>query len=218
MRLWAEFQVEITRRTIVAARKFLPALFSALGFGVVEVLISLLRPVSIEIGGYKFPILIPFWEDVTKILCYLVVIIAFGSLFTSFTCRNYVLNIARNRAKSTRAKRAAENSRIPISENNAGARSLSATEVRRQWELIRMERELREIKGCMDPGAEPITDVEAFEILIPLLCAVLLMLLILWPIILIVSFIAALVLGIKGSLNLVLARIVEFILRGAFRL
>ena len=214
---------EIIHRTSSAAKMFLPFLLLLISSAVTVVLISLAHPVFIEISGYKFPIFMPYFEHATKIVCYAIIGIVFCSLFVSFTFRKHVLAIARDRAKS-KAEYNARKYPEPSVKHAARNEPLSALEIRRRWELIRMERELselderrRKLNNQMNLDEEPLTDFEAFEILIPMLGGILLLLALVWHVVLVAGFIVVLVLGVRGTMNLVLNRMVDFVLRGAFR-
>src|SRR4051812_44279867 len=94
---------EITLRTIAAAKTFFPLLVLLIAVPVLLVLISLASPVFVRIGNYEFPILIPYFENLTKIGYYIVVYIAFLSLFISVTFRNYAIRFFRRMERKRRS-------------------------------------------------------------------------------------------------------------------
>lgn len=210
---------ELAHRTSVAAKMFFPPLLLAIGFAIIEVLISLTHPVFIALGDVNFPVYLPYWEEATKTTCYIIADIAFCSLFISFTFRDFIVRLARKRAKLAKRRHAHNKRSDDFQQRGVDKHQRSHTEIRMEWERIRIERELHDYElQKIKLNTEPITDLEAMEIIVPTLCTIALLLLLLWPVILIITLVAVLILAIRGTLNLVLTRIVDLIFRGAFRL
>jgi len=211
---------EIVFRTGMAARVFLPPLALVIGCSLLLVIISLAHPFSLRIGNYQLPIFMPYAEQITKILCYVVVYAGFCSLFISATVRHHVIQFFQKRSRLKNPVPSRSSSSASLSKGSDRPRSQA--EIRMGWERVQIERRLRDFhddqQKRLGPDAEPITDFEAFEILVPMLCAVILLLLLLWPIVLIVTLLTVTILALRGTLRLVLARIVDFVFRGAFRL
>lgn len=214
----ASFGAEIAHRVGRAARNFLPPLLLALAFAICEVLISLAHPVFIEIGGYDFPIFMPYLENLTKVLCYIIVAVAFLFFFVGVIFRDYIIKLLRNKAALT--KRSINDVSINTSVTHNSSKRHSRMEIRMEWDIIRMERELRDLRELqrLSSDADLRTDFEVAEILLPLFCVIVLLLLLLWPIILIMTIGTISILMLRGTLNLVIIRIVDFVFRGAFRL
>src|SRR4029077_11474701 len=113
-------------------------------------------------------------EHTTKTLCYVVVYAGFWSLFISATVRDYVIRFFQKRSRLETAAPSRSSSSASLSKGSD--RPLSQAEIRMEWERVQIKRRLRDFhddqQKRLGPDGEPITDFEAFEILVPVLCAV----------------------------------------------
>jgi len=220
---------KITLRVITAAKMFFPPLILAIVFSVLLVLISLANPIFVRIGDYQFPILIPYFENLTKVGCYIVVYIAFLSLFISVTFRDYAIRFFRRMERKRISLDTARS--LSTTSQSASDRRLARENIRAKWQLAQLDRRLRDLEqrqrlsrtenGHHDleeaEPVEPITHFEVSEILAPMVCVVILTMLLLWPIVLIITLIVVTILAIRGTLKTALTRLIEFVFRFIFK-